>query len=197
MRAIATVVALIVASLALAACGGSSTPPQIGPDEAVELGKGPGTGGETERRAEDDVARRLAAAPLPPGAHAVGELPASSELGGPPFEPETPDLIGAHSLFLMPMELPRALAWIRSHPPAEVTPERLESGGATDAGLASQTIGFSWADRGPLRERELYETVVARPGGGSALRLDSQATWGEAGTIATGESAPGAEAGGG
>jgi hypothetical protein len=192
----AAALTLVAVALVLAACGGgSSTPAPIGPDEAVEPGVGPGTGGKVEALAKDDVERRLAAAPLPPGTRRVAELPASFELEGAPFVPETPDLVEAHALFVVPMELPRALAWIRSHPPENVTPERLESGGGTDSGLASQTLGFSWPEPGALRERELYETVVARPGGGSALRLDAQVTWGEAGATAAGESAPGAEAG--
>jgi hypothetical protein len=194
MRAIAAALALIACALLLAACGGGSSAPVIGPDEAVEPGVGPGAGDKVEALAKDDVERRLVAAPLPPGSREVAELPASFELEGAPFVPVTPDLVEAHALFVVPMELPRALAWIRSHPPENVTPERLESGGGTDSGLASQTLGFSWPEPGALGERELYETVVARPGGGSALRLDAQVTWGDAGTTAAGESAPGAEA---
>jgi hypothetical protein len=194
MRVIATALTLITCAILIAACGGGSSAPVIGPYEAVEPGVGPGAGGKVEALAKDDVERRLVAAPLPPGSREVAELPASLELEGAPFVPATPDLAEAHALFVVPMELQRALAWIRSHPPENVTPERLESGGGTDSGLASQTVGFSWPEPGALGERELYETVVARPGGGSALLLDAQVTWGDAGTTAAGESAPGAEA---
>jgi hypothetical protein len=183
----AMLLALACAAL-LAACGGSSPGAAVG---------GPGNGGKAEELAKQDVERRVAAALLPPGTHGDDGLSASYELEAAPFEPVTPNLVEAHAVFVTDLDLPRACAWIRAHPPAGVTPERLESGGATGTGHSSQTIGFSWNWRGPLRERELYETVVARAGGGSALGLDAQATWGEAGLSAPGESAVPLESGGG
>ena len=148
----------------------------------VGLSVGPAEAGSRAARAAGrDAIHRLQTAPLPPRTHAVTQLPASLQLNGAPFVPDTPNLVDEHSLFVTALRPSKTFAWFKSHPPPKAGSQRLTSTGAKPS---SRVLGFRWGDSRLVEERALYVTLVGRPGGGAAIRIDSQATWGDAGTTA-------------
>jgi hypothetical protein len=127
--------------------------------------------------AERDVAQRLADAPLPPGARRVEGLPKSLDLDGPGQEPATPNLVDRGAEYVGPLSAAKALAWFEAHPPAGSGRSGGGSTGEAGKGTVVREVEDSWPDRPAVRERKLLVAVAARPGGGSAFRLDAQAVW--------------------
>jgi hypothetical protein len=126
--------------------------------------------------AERDVARRLADAPLPPGAGRVTSLPRSLHLDGPGQKPATPNLAERGTEYVTSMDASQALAWFKAHPPARAK----ESGTSTlgsKGKVLREEVSFRWGELPAVRERALLVAVAARPGGGTAVRIDAQAVW--------------------
>lgn len=140
-----------------------------------------GATSKAARAAKRDAVHRLDTAPLPPRTHPVPLLPKPFNLPGPPFESVTPDIVDVHSFFVTALGRNRAFAWFKSHPPPKAGASRLLSRGVA---RPSRILGFRWGDSRLVEERTLYVTVISRPSGGAAIRIDSQATWGDKGAIA-------------
>jgi hypothetical protein len=126
--------------------------------------------------AERDVARRLAAAALPPGARRVDQLPKSLHLNGPGEEPATPNLVDRGAEYVTSMGAAPALAWVKAHPPTGAKQSLTSSLGSKGKALVHE-VGFESGELPSVRERVLLVAVAARPGGGAAIRVDSQAVW--------------------
>jgi hypothetical protein len=132
---------------------------------------------EARRTALRDVYRRLERLRLPPQARPVKTVGRGLHLNGAGSIPDTPNLVQMHSYFLSPQPREAVVAWLRSHPP--VSTGMRESG---SLGIGKKTVvkylGFEYPEeRGRVRERQISFAVAARPGGGSAFRIDSQAVW--------------------
>jgi hypothetical protein len=140
-----------------------------------------GAASKASRAAKRDAAHRLDTTPLPPRTHTVPQLPASLGLNGAPFAPATPNLVDEHSLLLTVLGPKNAFAWFKSHPPPKAGAGQLFSRGVNNS---SRVIGFRWGNSPLVEERALYVTVIGRSGGGTAIRIDSQATWGDKGETA-------------
>jgi hypothetical protein len=134
---------------------------------------------KAKRAAKRDAIHRLETAPLRSQTHAVSRLPASLGLNEAPFAPATPNLVDEHALFVTTLGPSQAFAWFKSHPPPQAGAQRLISTGAKPS---SRVLGFIWGDS-RVKERALYVTLIGRARG-SAIRIDAQATWGDAGEIA-------------
>jgi hypothetical protein len=158
---------LLVALLALLVAGSAA---------ALLLGRTSAAEATPKQLAERDVAVRLADAPLPPGTHHVRSLPRSLRLDGPGEAPETPNLVDRGARFVTSMGAGRALAWFRAHPPAG---GRFSGTGSSSGGGAVpiHEVDFDWDELPSVRERTLLVSVVARPEGGAAIRIDSQGVW--------------------
>jgi hypothetical protein len=145
---------------------------------------------EVRRAALRDVYRRLEDLQLPPRAHPVKTVGRGLHLNGPGSIPGSPNLVQMHSFFLSPERREVVVAWIAAHPPI--------SSGLTESGsfgirkkILVKYLGFEWPElRGKVRDRGIGFAVAARPAGGSAIRVDSQAVWvtprAAAGTIPAG-----------
>lgn len=145
---------------------------------------------EARRAALRDVYRRLEAVRLPPHARPVEAVGRGLHLDSAGDIPGTPNVVQMHSYFLSPQPREAVVAWIRAHPP--VSTGARESG---SFGIGKRTVvkylGFESPEvRGKVRERRTLFAVAARPAGGSALRVDTQAVWftprAAAGTIPAG-----------
>jgi hypothetical protein len=178
-KSIAIVVApgAIALVVLLGGCGGSAGSSEL-PHEAPASEIGPSTRNVFGARvaANHDAARRLAAAPVPPGSHPVPHLPPDYGLNGPEFVPVTPNLIRKEALFLTKLDPTEAFAWLKAHPPAKAGAQRLLTGGGQGE-YTSQTVGFQWGDSRAAGGRQQYDTVVNRPAGGAAIRIEIQAVW--------------------
>ncbi len=123
-----------------------------------------------------DAHRRLQALRLPSGAQRVGKLPRTLHLEAPSTEPDTPNLVQRHSLFITSQPSQTVLAWFRAHSPGDL--KLTESGSYVVRNeIVVRDLGFSWSDREEIQERRLLVSVATRPDGGSAFRVDSQAVW--------------------
>jgi hypothetical protein len=132
---------------------------------------------EARRTALRDVYRRLVAARVPPGARPVKAVGRGLHLNSGGSIPATPNVVQMHSYFLSPRPREAVIAWIKAHPP--VTTGMQESG---SFGIGKKTVvkylGFESPEvPGKLSERRTLFAVAARPGGGSAIRVDTQAVW--------------------
>jgi hypothetical protein len=162
----------------LARAGFKLTIPEAGDPEA----KGPADpvghhkATEPKREAERDAERRLRQAPTAPGSHPVSHLPRKYGLEGAEFAPRTPNLVHREAFFLTKLDAAEAFAWLRAHPPRKAGAQRLLTSGGEGA-YTSRTIGFRWGDSRQVSERAQYDTVVARPAGGAAIRIETQAVW--------------------
>jgi hypothetical protein len=131
--------------------------------------------------AKRDAIHRLETTPLPPRTRAAAAFPASMGLNGAPFFPATPNLVDEHSFFMTALGPKNAVVWFDHHPPPKSGAQRLYSSGDT---VSSRIIGFRWGNSRLVEERNLYVTLIGRSGGGSAIRIDSQAAWGDKGVTA-------------
>jgi hypothetical protein len=175
--AIVTALGTIALVVVLVGCGGSADPVEL-PHEAPaeELGSLAGTVLGAKTAANRDAVRRLAAAPVPPGSHRVSHLPQEYGLSGPEFAPVSPNLIRKEATFLTKLDPAEAFAWLKAHPPPKAGAQRLlTSGGERD--YTSQTVGFQWGNSRAANGRNQYDTVVNRPAGGAAIRIEAQAIW--------------------
>ncbi len=173
--------AVVAAALLLAGCGGGS-------QSTVETGNSMGmpapspahrklssvamtrrAEAQARRLAVGDARRRLAAASLPPDSSRVAGLPKSLGLDYSGREPEQPNLVTRHALYVTSVDEAEALAWFRSHPPAGVAETRGHSEGEyifTFPNLESR-----------VTDRWLTLTTAPRPGGGTAMRVEAQGYW--------------------
>jgi hypothetical protein len=132
---------------------------------------------EARRTALRDVYHRLVEVRLPPGARPIKAVGRGLQLNSADSIPKTPNLVQMHSYFLSPRPREAVLAWLKAHPPVSTGTQ--ESG---SLGIGKKTVvkylGFEWPELpGKVRERRTAFAVAARPGGGSAIRVDTQAVW--------------------
>jgi hypothetical protein len=184
MRAIAAAVALIACAILLVACGsGSATTVETGESMGIgppptplkkTLAKEERTGDAAARHfAERDAARRLGEAPIPPDAHSAEHLPKSLGLDRADLRPATPNFVARSALYLSPLRPTEVINWFEAHPPPHVAGLAMDSEGG-----ASVEHAFTFGDlEGKVSQRWLTVAAVERPGGGSAIRLDSQGVW--------------------
>jgi hypothetical protein len=169
--------ALAVAVLAAVELAGSDGFAAASDDRPAAEGSTPTepAAAAAEQRAAEDAARRLREAPRPPGSRPFPGTPKDGELREAPFAPATPNLVDRGAVFTTPLDLDRAYAWFKAHPPTNTRPTLFSSGGVNGK-VTARTVGFDWGEIPMVRERELYATVVPRPHG-SAFRIDAQAVW--------------------
>jgi hypothetical protein len=148
----------------------------VGSLAIILLGNSDAAGPTPKQLAERDVAERLAAAPLPPGAQRVTHLPKPLGLNEPGAAPATPDLVDRGSQFVTSIGAAQTLAWFEANPPAH---SKQSGTGTSSSGgkVLSREVTFAWDELPTVRERALLVTVAARPGGGAAFRIDAQAVW--------------------
>jgi hypothetical protein len=139
---------------------------------------------KAEQAARRDAIRRLASAPLPPHTRTVSRFPRALGLNESPITPATPNLVDRHSLFVTALGPGRAFNWFKTNPPPRSGSGLLASSGSDHS---PWVLGFSWGNSQLVEERALYVTIADRPQGGAAIRIDSQATWGDAGSFASWE----------
>jgi hypothetical protein len=184
MRPIAAALALVSCVLLLAACGsGSATTIETGESEEIgppatplkqRLADEERAGARAARHlAERDAARRLGEAAIPPGAHPVRHLPKSLGLDGAGLRPTTPNFVARSALYLSQQRPTEVIDWFEAHPPPHVAKLAMDSEGG-----ASVEHAFTFGDlKGKVSQRWLTVAAVERPGGGSAIRLESQGVW--------------------
>jgi hypothetical protein len=132
---------------------------------------------EARRTALRDVYHRLVQAELPPDAYPVRAVGRGLHLNSAGSIPDTPNVVQMHSFFLSPQPREAVLAWLKAHPPVTTG---LQEGGSFGIGKKTvvEYLGFEWPELpGKVRERRTMFAVAARPGGGSAIRVDTQAVW--------------------
>jgi hypothetical protein len=132
---------------------------------------------EARRAALRDVYQRLVIVRMPPGARPVKSVGRGLRLNNPGTVPETPNLVQMHSFFLSPQPREAVVAWLTAHPPVSTG---IQERGSLGVGKKTvvKYVGFESPEvRGKLSERGTLFAVAARPGGGSAIRVDTQAVW--------------------
>jgi hypothetical protein len=129
--------------------------------------------------AERDVEERLATFSPPPGAKSAAGKPAGtdSELNGPPQEPETPNLVDRGAWWTVPSSPAEVLAWSRANPPVGTSLGAAGTGVNGQSGTEFQYVEIRWPSLPGVDERVDLVAATALPGGGTALRVDSQAVW--------------------
>lgn len=130
------------------------------------------------RAATTDATKILQALTLPPGAQSAPADPSSSHLlSQPAMAPRTPALVDDRAFWTVPGSPRAVLDWIEGHPPAGSVRDA-SSSTATSSGITTMSDGYSFgAVRRIESQRELVVTVAHAPGGGTALRADSQVVW--------------------
>jgi hypothetical protein len=129
--------------------------------------------------AAQDAQSLLAAFQPPAGAVRLTSAPgAVPELGGQPAQvPVSPDLVVRTAWWTVPEKPAALLSWITAHPPTGTT-----AGGSANSSTAGGStlweLDFN-ASTVPdvIDQRSLTAEVVALPSGGSALRVDSFASY--------------------
>jgi hypothetical protein len=124
-----------------------------------------------------DARGRLRTFVPPPGSHRVSSLPKSLHLNGPFSRPGSPRYVDVHAFWVSSASVGSVRDYLAGHtPPGADHSISGSSGGRT--GTYRWDYGYAWPELPNVADlRELTVGVVARPGGGSALRADSQATW--------------------
>jgi hypothetical protein len=124
-----------------------------------------------------DARKRLRSFAPPPGSHRVGSLPKSLHLNGPFSRPGSPRYVDVHAFWVSSGSVDSMRDYLAGHtPPGADHSISGEMGSRT--GIYRWDYGYAWPELPDVADlRELTVGVVARPGGGSALRADSQATW--------------------
>jgi hypothetical protein len=124
-----------------------------------------------------DARKRLGTFKPPPGSHRVAGLPKSLHLRGPFETIGSPRFLDLHRLWVSSEPVAHVRAYLKkAAPPGSKNSVSSELGGP--AGTIRWDQGYGWPELpGVADNRELLAGVVARPGGGSAIRADAQATW--------------------
>lgn len=132
---------------------------------------------QARRAALRDAYSGLRAVRLPPGAHPVKAVGRGLHLNGPGSVPATPDLVQLHSYFLSPWPREKVVGWFKAHPPSGARLSETGSFGIRKRKLV-QYVGYEWpSGRRALDYRSLSLGIAARPGGGTAFRVDAQVVW--------------------
>lgn len=165
-RLVGTLAALLVAALVV--CGFAAAAAESPHAVVARLSA------RNKARAERDAGRRLTLVRLPPGAVASPTVPSGGnpELDGVGLEPTGGRFVARHAFWTAPESRPQVLAYMRHHlaPGARLGARFYGSGGAgfeidwrnLPAGVWSATT---------------FVRVVARLGGGSAIRADAWDWW--------------------
>jgi hypothetical protein len=158
---IRTALAAGCAALAVAACvtGSASAAPPESPKQLAEA----------------DVASMLAAFRAPPGAQSSGPI-AVSELSSAPSG-ATPDFVSKTAWWRVPGSMDATLAWVTAHRPAGFALGG--SGWSSDRSVITSRFDEFTRPNVPnvLSQLSLYVSVASDGAGGTALRVDSQASW--------------------
>lgn len=140
--------------------------------------KDPEPGSTVNRgKAIADARRRLRSFVPPPKSHRVPALPKSLQLGGPGLRPGSPRYIDVHEFWVSTESVEAVRSYLETHTPPgsrhSITSEAGDRGGTY-----RWDYGYSWPELPNVADnREVLAGVVARPGGGSAIRVDAQATY--------------------
>jgi hypothetical protein len=171
-RRLVIVVALAAAVVVAAAGAIAVAAPFSGSGPAAEPGSA-----AARSAAVADARKRLSSFVPPPGSHKVGSLPKSLQLNGPFTTVDTPRFLDVHAFWVSPSPVASVRAYLAKHtPPGARRSIQGEAGGR--GGTYRWDYGYSWPELANVAsERELQVGVVARPGGGSAIRADAQATY--------------------
>jgi hypothetical protein len=161
LLAVATAIVAGVASVALAA-GSSPWKP---------------TSGKARGPALADARKRLRSFVPPPGSHRVPSLPKSLNLNGPFSTIGSPNFFDVHDLWVSSEPVESVRAYLAGHNPPGAKGSLSGSEGGRE-GTYRWDYGYDWPELpGVASDREMLVGVVARPGGGSALRVDAQGVW--------------------
>jgi hypothetical protein len=138
----------------------------------------PEPGSEVNRRsAIADARKRLLSFVPPPGSHRVKGLPKSLHLSGPALRPGSPRYIDVHASWVSSESVEVVRTYLETHTPPG-SRNSLTSEAGDRGGIYRWDYGYSWPELPNIADdRELLAGVVARPGGGSAVRADAQATY--------------------
>lgn len=128
-------------------------------------------------RALADMRRRLRSFVPPPHSHRVHALPNSLHLNGPGFSVDSPRFLDLRAFWVTSEPVESVRAYLKEH-----TPPGASHGLTAEQGDRSGTYrwdyGYDWPELANVaNNREMFVGLVARPDGGSALRVDSQATY--------------------
>lgn len=126
-----------------------------------------------------DAQALLAKLALPSGAKRTQGAPkgTGSRLAHPGVAIPSPDVVDRHSFWTVPAPVTKVLAFVEAHPPGG---SQLESSGSgSQNGLTtSQFLRFTWTPvQSVLYTRSLSVTLVALPGGSTAIRADAADMW--------------------
>lgn len=173
-------VATIAAALAAVSFASSPSKPTSNKLRGAVLADARTKPTSTEARgpALADARKRLRSFQPPPGSRRVPGLAKSLHLNGPGFTIGSPNFFHIHPFFWVSSESVDAVRrYLSAHaPPGSQLNITSESG--TSGGTYRWDYGYSWPELAEVAyERELLVGVVARPGGGSALRADAQGVW--------------------
>jgi hypothetical protein len=147
----------------------------------ASLASGPSPGQRTSKKARAvalaDARERLSSFQSPPGSRRVAGLAKSLHLSGPAFTIGSPNFFDIHAFWVSSESVEAVRGYLSTHAPPgsrlEITSESSGRGGTYRWGY-----GYSWPELPEVAfGRRLLVGVVARPGGGSALRADAQGVW--------------------
>jgi hypothetical protein len=129
--------------------------------------------------ANHDPQALLARLMLPSGARRTPGAPpgAGSGLDDPGAAIPSPDVVDRHAFWTVPAPVTEVLAFVEAHPPAT---SQLESSGSGGQGglTTSQFLRFTWTPvPSVLYARSVSVTLVAMPGGSTAIRADAGDMW--------------------
>ena len=170
----------IVATGLLTGCGAvTSTAPVLRTAHAKTSNPSESATGN-RHAAEQEAARLLGMATLPPTAVAASSHPQTLDqpaLGGS-WATSSVDRV---RFWRVSTGLDSTMAWIRAHPPRRLTLAGSSSGGgpASRGSPAYRTagVGYSEPDRPGMQDLLLVISVATLPSGGSAIRTDGMASW--------------------
>jgi hypothetical protein len=140
--------------------------------------RAPEPGSEANRRsAIADARKRLRSFDPPPGSHRVRALPKFLHLSGPALRPGSPRYLDVHASWVSSESVGSVRSFLETHTPPG-SRHSLTSSAGDRGGIYRWDYGYSWPELPNVADdRELLAGVVARPGGGSAIRADAQATY--------------------
>lgn len=124
-----------------------------------------------------DARERLRSFQPPPGSRHVAGLPRSLHLHGPFETLGSPNFFDVHAYWVSTASVAEVRAYLADHAPPG-SRSSVSSELRTPHGAVRWDEGYSWPELPEVAvERQLLVGVVARPGGGSALRADAQGVW--------------------
>lgn len=126
-----------------------------------------------------DAQALLAKLELPSGARRTQGAPpgTGSKLADRGIAIPSPDVVDRHAFWIVPAPVPKVLAFVQAHQPAA---SQLDSSGSGGQGglTTSRFLRFTWPPvPSVLYARSLSTTLVALPGGSTAIRADAADMW--------------------